>query len=261
MRIDGWAIIYRESAIRGQTAGSKRFVYMCHGWSIFLIPYWYVFVFAKSNRSASQGNEICSTLAHTKLSARAIRFHFIDGKVWAAMCSIFLLRNRIYTRHFYAWKESAFLTSINFNPISCFYHAAIILEILLYDDNFDYIWGDAASFLFPDLWYKCDSAEHAPSYVDAINLNSKSCSSPVTCYCIPIFLYFIEGAQKPIEYGECQMLQLDMYWSLDIWPDCLKRFTEYRSNTMSWFRPFPSCCHPIYIFQVLCLHHIVYCRL
>ena len=48
--IDGWAIMYHVSAIRGKTTGSKGFVYTCHRWSIFLIPSWYVFVFVKPNR-------------------------------------------------------------------------------------------------------------------------------------------------------------------------------------------------------------------
>ena len=57
------------------------------------------------------------------------------------------------------------------------------------------------------------------------------------------------------------MLQLDRYWSLDIWLDCLKRSMADSSNTISWFILFSSCCHPIYIFEVLCLHHIIDCWL
>ena len=57
------------------------------------------------------------------------------------------------------------------------------------------------------------------------------------------------------------MLQLDRYWSLDIWLDSSNRFTVDSSNPMSWFRPFASCCRPRYIFQALCLHHIVERRL
>ena len=57
------------------------------------------------------------------------------------------------------------------------------------------------------------------------------------------------------------MLQLDRYWSLDIWLHCLKRSMADSSNTISWLKIFSSCCHPINIFQVLCLHHIIDCRL
>ena len=57
------------------------------------------------------------------------------------------------------------------------------------------------------------------------------------------------------------MLKLDRYWSLDICIDCSKRFTVDSLNTISWFIPFTLCCHPRYIFQVICLHHIIECRL
>ena len=57
------------------------------------------------------------------------------------------------------------------------------------------------------------------------------------------------------------MLQLDRYWSLDIWLDFSKQFAAERSNHMSWFRPFSSCFNMVYIFQVLCLFHIVERRL
>ena len=97
--------------------------------------------------------------------------------------------------------------------------------------------------------------------MDVLHLTSTTCSSPVPCSYLPIFYLFLEGAQKPREYGECQMLQLDRYWSLDIWIDCSKRFTEDRSNPISWFRPFALCCHPRCIFQVLFLCHIVDSRL
>ena len=77
----------------------------------------------------------------------------------------------------------------------------------------------------------------------------------------PFFLNFLGGAQKPREYGECQMLQLDRYRSLDVSIDHSKRFAADISNTMSWFRTFASCCHPWYIFQVIFLNHIVEQRL
>ena len=137
----------------------------------------------------------------------------------------------------------------------------ILLNPLLYDDNFGHSWGDVASSLFPESWYKCDSAEYALPYMDALNLNSTAWSSPVTCSCLPFFLNFLGGAQKPREYGECQMLQLDRYRSLDVSIDHSKRFAADISNTMSWFRTFASCCHPWYIFQVIFLNHIVEQRL
>ena len=139
VRIDGWAIMYRASSSRGQTTGSKGFAYTCHIWSIFLIPSWPVFVFKKSNRGASYGNEIFSTLVPTQFSARAIRFHSRTKKVQAAMCSIFLLRRIISARNFYAWEESALSPSVNFNTIYCFSDADILLEPFLFDVNFDHI--------------------------------------------------------------------------------------------------------------------------
>ena len=170
--IYGWAIMYREIFSRGKTTYSKVFLYTCHGWSVFLIPTWYFFVFEKSNRSASRWNEICSTLEPTQLSSCAIRFHYITRKIWVEMCSIFLHRKIIYARYLYAWKDSEFFPPVHFYPISCLYDDDIHLKPFLYDDNFDHIWGDVASLFFPESWYKCDNAEHAPSYVDTLNLTS-----------------------------------------------------------------------------------------
>ena len=150
--------MYRASASRWQTTGYKLFAYMCHIWSIFLIPSWSIFVFTKWNRSESWWNEIFSTLAPTQFSSHAIRFHSRTIKVWSAMCSIFLLRKIIYARHLYAWKYIALFTSVDFNPRSCLSDATIILETFLYDSYFDHIWGDVASLLFSESWYICDSA-------------------------------------------------------------------------------------------------------
>ena len=96
----------------------------------------------------------------------------------------------------------------------------IILEPFLYDNNFEHIRGDFSSLFFPESWYKCDSAEHATSYVNELNQTSTSWLSHVTCSCLPLFNFFLEGDQKYREDGEYQMLQLDSYWSLDIWVDC-----------------------------------------
>ena len=177
------------------------------------------------------------------------------------MCSIFSLRKIILARSLHAWKKSAFFPSINYIPRYCFYDAAILLETFLYDDNFSHSWGDVSSLFFPEPWYKCDSAEHAPSNVVALNTTSTAWSSPVPCYYIPPFNFFLGGAKKPREYGECQMLQLDRYWSLGIWLNFSKGFTVDSSNTMSQFRLLALCFHLRYILQVPCLHHIVERRL
>ena len=153
---------------------------------MFLNPYWSVFVFAKPKRSTSRLNEICSTLAHTKFSACAIRFYYRTRKVWTAMCSIFLLRF-FSERYFYDWKESAFFPSVNFIPRSCFSDFIILLMNSFYDDNFDYIWGDVASLFLPESWYRCDSDKHSPSYVYGLNLTSTSWLSHFTCSCLPLY--------------------------------------------------------------------------
>ena len=93
--------------------------------------------------------------------------------------------------------------------------------------------------------------------MDLLNPTSTAWQLPVPCSCIPLFWFFIGSAQKPREYGECQVLQLDRYWSLDVWLYFLKCFTVDSLNPMSWFRLFYLCFHPRYIFQVHCLHHIV----
>ena len=160
------------------------------------------------------------------------------------MCSILSLRKIISARLLYAWKESALFPSVQFNPISFFSDTSILLEPFLYDNNFDHSWVDVASLLFPEAWYKCDSADCALLYMNVLNLTSTASSSPVSCSFVPLLLlFFIEGAQKPIEYGECQMLQLDSYWNFEIWLDWSERFTEDISNAMSWFRQFSSWCH------------------
>ena len=188
--IDGWAIMYHASVIRGQTTVSKVFAYTCQVWSLSLIPSWYVFVFAKSNRGESRWNEIGSTLAPAQLSARTIRLHSRTRNLWAAMCSIFSLWKIITEKRLYAWKESSFFPHNNFNTRYCSSDTSILLKTFLYDDNFSHSWGDVASFFFPESWYKWYSAEHVPSYMDALNLTSTDWSLPVTCSCIPFFNLF-----------------------------------------------------------------------
>ena len=108
----------------------------------------------------------------TQFSARTIRFHYRTIKVWAAMCSIFSLQKIILARRVYTLKESNIFPSVKFNNRYYLSDTDILLENFLYDDNFGHSWGDVASFFFPESWYKWDSAEHAPSYMDTLNLTS-----------------------------------------------------------------------------------------
>ena len=95
-----------------------------------------------------------------------------------------------FGKTFVCLKNSAFFSSVYFNSIYCFSDAAILLETFLYENKFGHIWGDVASLLFPESLYKYDSAEHAPYYLDALNLNSTAWYLPVTCSCIPLFKTF-----------------------------------------------------------------------
>ena len=177
------------------------------------------------------------------------------------MCSIFSLRERVSEIRLYAWKESVLFPSLNFNPISCFYNYDILLEPLLYEYNFDHSWVDVASLFFPESWYKCDISEHAHLYVNALNLTSTAWSSPFPCSFIPFFNFFLEVLKTTENMTNVKLSNLTGIETLT--SGLIIRSASWQISQIPYIYLylFPSCCHPRYLFQVLCLHNIVERRL
>ena len=121
--------------------------------------YWLVFVFAESNKGASQWNEICSTLAPTQFYSRTFRFHSRTRKVWEEICSIFWLRKRI-------WQDVCMLENRVFSPLFLTLILYAVSMMLLFSLRLSYM--TTTSDLYGEMLPPCSSLSHD---INAIVLN------------------------------------------------------------------------------------------